>query len=82
MDTRIALPDDFRRQLIDQPGQPFRFEDAETKQVFFVHAQSSGDEWLDKEIEIGLKDFEEGNIEDWEIESIIAELDKEAASAK
>jgi len=78
MDAQITFPEEFRRLVDDQPGQPVQCQDAKTKQVYFVYAQNHNEAWLDAQINEGLDALERGEVDEWDIESMLAALHKKA----
>ncbi len=80
------ITDEMRKALEQHPDDPLKVEDEQTRKVYFLidsgRAQHLLDEWLRRELKVGLDQADRGESQPWDIDETLAQAHHRHASRR
>lgn len=84
--SRLTITNEQKQALVLSGGSPIQLVDPETLQVYLLVEQPANseldDDYIRAALKVGLDELESGQAEEWEIESIVAEAQRELAEGR
>lgn len=79
----MPLPPEMRQAIAANGGVPLQLEDPETRQLYLLVEQpveiTLDEEYIQRELDRGLADFDAGRCAPWDIEAMLAEAHRRHA---
>ena len=84
--NRPGITSEQRQALLQSGGSPIQVEDPETQQVYLLVEQPAtpqlDENYIRDALQVALAEFANGQEEEWDIESVIAEAERELAEGR
>lgn len=82
----LNLTPEMRQALIASGGAPIQVEDPETSQIYLLFEQpvkaELDEDYIRAALQVAVDELRNGQEEDWEIESLLAEAERESAEGR
>lgn len=84
--SRPTITNEQRQALVLSGGSPIQLEDPETRQVYLLVEQPTtpqlDENYIREALQVALTELANGQEEEWDIESVIAEAERELAEGR